>query len=652
MVNILKEGIVMADNQIKLALDMILNKPASDITKKLIEDLFAGYHDRANNVYKDPPFKPNTIFTLTPEMYKYVKIPTKTTLGLLLMNRYCLERTGCLEYMDYWNTPLTSSGLKKLNTAVNLLFIDKKIDADQKADYIDSRDRLGFWCVAFLGTSVTAGLIRPMHDVEKRKDELFEAKKEELKSDNPVTRLMASNSIESELVKMAKKNLKDDSGYDMYASGVNNMDNNYKNINIMRGAVYNETTGNFDIGKNSLMNGLTKEDIPAQANLVVAGAYPSAIGTAEAGYMAKIVLAVLQSVEVDSDVNSDCGTKSTIPVTIRPANKQHLIYRNMIIDGKRVYTTLNNIDQYVGKTVRMFSPQCCLNEKICCKCAGKVFHNLGITKAGLMTTEITQALLNLKLKSKHNLSQKAGVLSKEQVFLKDVGNNATIDKEKGVIITNKRLKLYVPKLMESQSTFEVEASHVMCMGTIPIRFYDDNDKEIMTTMLTIPAIVSFNVYSEPQETPDAFIITYEPGSIVTNIALRQSVANVEYFINQVYLYNKQPVLPYNMMTEMMLQCLDMNGINLNGPSITYEFLARQLCFDQSGDKTFAYVYGRDQNVDQHSYVKMWFREAVQRSGVLNGILFQDISTSLNKGLAATLNGKQSSPSPFEKIIRA
>ena len=633
----------------KLGMKMILDADIKDVNKKLLNSLFASYHDREAHQFKDAPFKPEMRITLTKADYPYVKESIVTTLGLLFFNRFVLEKSNIIQHLGYWNTTITKKTAGKLATQVNNLFILDKISPEQLGEFIDRRDMLGGWSSIILAQSITTGLIRPMPDVDKRKRELFEANKEKLRSSNPVERLQASNSIENELLKMVETNLKKDQGWDMYASGVNDMSNNYKTINVMRGAVYNELTKNFDVVESSLMNGINKYDIPASANTVVAGAYPSAVGTAEAGATAKIIMAVLQSVEIDPDPASDCGTRATIPFTITKNNSQYALYRNIVVDGKRVLTNLDNIDSFIGKTVQMFSPQGCINDKICAKCAGKVFANLGVTKAGLLTTEITQKLLNLKLKSKHNLSQHASIISKDKIFIHD---NPHFKIEDSYVVNKEKMKLFVPKLLESQSVFEVEASSVYCMGIIPAKFYDANNNEIFSTLLSIPSLMHFNVYSDIQETPDSYVLTYEPNSRIVDVAIRQSLANVEYFINQIYLLNKQPIIPYNMITEMMFRCMEMNNIDLDGPSITYEFLARRLCRDESGRDTFAKVYGRNPNVDQQSYVKLWHREAVQNEGVLQGILFQDISKSLNVGLAATLNGKESVQSPLEKIVKA
>ena len=640
----------MAENgNTQIALDRILKAELKDINKDMLDSLFGGYHDRATNKFVEPPFKPYEKIRLTKDMYPYVSTPIISTLGMLFFNRYVLENPGIIQHLGYWNTPITTKTIKKLATLINNLFVLDKITAEQLGGFIDRRDMLGGWTSISLAQSVTAGLIQTMPDVDKRKKELFAQNKDKLSSNNPVERLMTSNGIEKDLIGMVTHKLEQDPGWDMYASGVNDINNNYKNINIMRGAVYNELTKNFDVVESSLMNGITKYDIPASSNTVVAGAYPSAVGTAEAGAMSKVLLAVLQYIEIDTNPDSDCGTKATIPFTITQSNKQHILYRNIIADGKSLMTDITNIDQFVGKTVRVYSPQCCLNNKICAKCAGKVFSNLGVSKAGLLTTEVTMKLLNIKLQSKHNLSQNAGYIDKKTIFVHD---SDLFKLEDGYVVNKAKMKLFVPKLLESQSVFEVEASSVYCMGIMPTKFYDKEGNEVLSTLMTIPSLMHFNVYSEIQETPDEYILTYEPNSKIVDIAVRKSVANVEYFINQIYLLNKQPIIPYHLLTELMFRCMDINEIDLNGPTITFEFLARRLCRTESGDDTFAKVYGRNPNVDPHSYKKFWYREAVQNEGVLQGIIFQDVSKSLNVGLAATLNGKKTIESPLEKVIKA
>lgn len=639
----------MGTSDTKIALERILSADVNDITKTFIEELFASYHDKETGEFRQSNFLPTDEIELTSKEYKWVDGKITTTLGMLVFNRYLLERTGIIEHLHYWNRPIDKSGLGALDVAVNNLVILDKITTKDLGNYIDSRDRFGFWCAAFLSVSISSALLRPMDNVNKRKAELFEQHKEVLSSGNPVEQIMTINSIEKELMGMVRKNLEDDTGYDMYASGDGNLDNNYKTINVMRGAVFNNATKRYDIVGNSLMDGVQKKDITAFANSVLAGAYPSAVGTAEAGYMSKIILALLQSEHIDPNPDSDCGSTSTIPLTVTNKNKQYVLYRYIDNGGKKELITLTNVDSYVGKTINLYSPQGCRQTAICGKCAGRVFHNLGVTQVGLLTTQITQKMLNLKLKSKHDLSQSAGIIPEEYLFL---NKNDYCSVDKGIMYNKVTMRFFIPRILEDDSVcgFVREATSISCMGIFPVKFYDKNDNEISSTLMTVPSMLTFNLYLDIQEDPDNYIVTYEPGSEVCSMKTQQTVANVERFINQVYIHSKSAQIPYSLMTEMMFRCLQINNIDLTGPSFTYELMARRVC--RKGNDTFAKAYGQNKGIDQMSYEKKPFREAVQESGALQGILFQDVSRSINTGLAQTLNGVEPTETPLERVIKA
>ena len=632
-----------------IAKDKVLKADINEINKTFIENMFAGYHDRETGEFHQPPFVPTEVISLKKEEYEWVNGSISTTVGMLIFNRYILERTGIIQHLGYWNTPIDKNGLQDLTAEVNNLAIQNIITMQQKGDYIDSRDRLGFWCAAFLAVAISPALIRPMDNVNKRKAELFKQYENEIKSSNPVTQTMAVNKIEKELMAMVRENLKNDPGYDLYRSGDGNLDNNYKTINVMRGSVFNEGTKRYDVVENSLMNGITKHDITPFANSVLAAAYPSAVGTADAGYMAKIILALLQSEHIDENPNSDCGTQQTIPLTITKKNTKYALFRYINDNGKKVLTDLHNIKNYIGKTVQLYSPQCCERDAICGKCAGTVFHNLGVKNVGLLVTQITQKLLNIKLKAKHDLSQNAGIIPSEYVFADKEGAAPLFHVTEGILTNKVKMRLFIPRLLEELDGFVKEPTNISCMGIFPVKFYDKDDNLLLSTMMIVPGVLTFSIYDDVQEDPDNYIVTYEANSNVCTLAIQKTAANVEFFINQIYLYSKSPQVPYNLMTELMFRCLEINGIDLTGPAITYELLARRVC--RHGDKSYATVYGKG-NADPMGYEKLRYREAVQQSGVLQAILFEDISTGMNKGLAQTLNGKQPTFTPLEQIIKS
>lgn len=626
---------------------IILSMKPEEFVRSNLEKLFAAHHDRKANVRKPAAFKTFAKITLNKSEYKWANDGTETTLGLLVANRYLLERIGIIDHCGYWNNPLTNKGIEDMVEMVNALALVGKISIEQLGEYVDARDRLGFWCNTFLSASITSVLIDKMPDVEKRKAELFKEHEANLKSNNPVTQIMTTNKIEKELVGMVRENVKSDVGYDIYASGVTNFDNNYKNINIMRGAVYNEVEHKYDIVENSFMGGIKKEDIKPFANSVEAAAYPSAIGTADAGYESKIMLALLQSEEIDPDINSDCGTESTIPIKMTNKNKKYFLFRYFKVNGKKVFSTPENISKFVDREVQMYSAQCCLNDKVCCKCAGKVMHNMGITRVGLTMSQITQKLLNIKLKSKHDLSQGAGGIDEKFVF-EDKNDYCYI--KDGTLYNKKPMKLFIPKFMEDIDGFVRESTMCQAFAVFKIAHYDDKGGEIFSTLMKVPAVLSFNLYNDIEEDRDYYIISYDAESEICSLCIRQSAVNCEFFLNQIYFNSTTPQLPYNKMTSLMFDCMTINSVDLTGFSLTYEFLARRVC--RAGNDTFAKVYGKDMNVDQYSYDKKSFRQLVHQAGVLQGILFQDMGKAISTGLSQTLNGIKAQDTPLEKIVKA
>ena len=631
-------------------MEMILNQPIDQINKKFIESMFAAYYDKETGKYMEAPFSPQMRILLTPDKYKFIKEPIKTDLGRLLVNRYMLEKTGFIEVIGYFNGCLNEDGLGDLNSKVNNAVLTDKLTTKHLGAYIDARDHLGFWVTSYLGCSITPALIRPMHDVRKRKAELFKQRAAELTSDNAVTQVKASGEIEKELLGMVTEHLKTDDGWDMYASGINNMSNNYKTINVMRGAVYNNITKKYDVVQESLMDGINQRGITPFANSVVAAAYPSAVGTAEAGAMAKIILALLQSEHIDPDPNSDCGTTSTIPVTIEKKYKKYFLFRNFNINGKLVSSNLDNIDQFVGKTVQMYSPMACKNPAICAKCAGQVYHNLQAKNVGLLSTQITQKLLNLKLKAKHDLSQSAADIPADTIFWHKCDQ---IEVKDSNLYNKAAMKLYIPRFLEELKGFYREATCVSAMAMFPVKFFNAQGSPILSTMMTVPAMLTFNVYDDIQEDENYYIISYEPGSLICNLGIQTTFVNVEFFINQIFLYAKSPQLPYKMMPEMFFRCQKINGTDLTGPCITYELLARRVCRNpNNSNQSFAAVYSRDPNCNQLSYLKQPYRVAVHDAGLLEGILFQDPAKAISVSLSRTLNGKKSEQTPLETIIKA
>jgi hypothetical protein len=261
---------------------------------------------------------------------------------------------------------------------------------------------------------------------------------------------------------------------------------------------------------------------------------------------------------------------------------------------------------------------------------------------------ITKKILDLKLKSKHDLSQKAGFMDVSKTFLHP--NKFVEVTEDGHLKTNQFLKLYIPKYADDITAYYIEATTMTCLGINKARFEDGHGNVVLDTIMTVPTMVDLNIIGDLQENMDEYILSYEPGSLICSLAFQQNIANVCQYLDLVFMNSKLPLIPYNLIPDMTFRNLDLNKISIDGPSIIYEFMARRLC--RHDRDTFAKVYGTNPNVDLMDYTKLGYRQAVQRAGATQAMLFEDISAGINVNLANTLNGVESTETPMEKIIRA
>ena len=380
--------------------DRYLNMSYMDINRTFLADTFADMVDSSvKNVSGKHSPRYNTWDKITiPANYFYDgQKEITSTLGRFIINKFVLQGAGLISISGYKDIVFKKSSLGDLDNDVGQYYLENKIDRNTFNLYLDRRDTLGYWTNGMLAHTISERMLKPLPEVEKKKAELIEKYKDELDAGN----IDIMTKISDELIAYAKDILKGDPGMDLYDSGDLDFNNNYKNNSILKGAVMNKITNEYDFIGSSFMDGIEIKDIPAHANSILASQYPASIATKDAGYLGKKLLALLQMMEIDEE-GTDCGTKNLIPVKITKSNKSNMVYSYINSDGQLLMLDNSNINQYVGKTVMMRSPMSCINEKICSKCAGQLFYLLGAKHAGLFATQISHADLNLALKAKHN----------------------------------------------------------------------------------------------------------------------------------------------------------------------------------------------------------------------------------------------------------
>lgn len=119
------------------------------------------------------------------------------------------------------------------------------------------------------------------------------------------------------------------------------------------------------------------------------------------------MFAAFQSLTLD-EKDSDCGSTKTLNLLLTNKNYKLFLYRYIVEGGKLVRLDNTNIKSYIGKEVKLRSALYCQSPKICNKCAGDMYYNLGIVNAGLTVTKIGSVVLNLSLKNFHDTTLKLG----------------------------------------------------------------------------------------------------------------------------------------------------------------------------------------------------------------------------------------------------
>ena len=345
-----------------------------------------------------PRFEPTDTFEITPSDYSLVKKAHTTTVGKYIYNRYVIEGAGVQAATGYVDWEISDGGNKKVEDIIAKALLNDIINIEQFNSYIVRRDTLGQQLRAVIASSFTPGILKAPPSVIKRREELVKQNAKALKDGDAVV----SSHIEHELLDMTKKELAGDPGMDLYTSGARgSFSNNFKNNHVFKGAVYNNITNKYDIVTSGYMEGFSKENLPSLANVVIAGSYPSAVGTQTAGYLTKQLLSALQT-ETLGPVGSDCGTKKTLDITITKKNAEDFLYRYIVVGNDLVELTTENIDSYIGKTVKMRSPMLCIGKTLCNRCMGNLFYKLGITNVGLSSATVSATILKAKLAAKHD----------------------------------------------------------------------------------------------------------------------------------------------------------------------------------------------------------------------------------------------------------
>lgn len=606
-----------------------------------------------------------TAHTVHLEPNEYInKTAVDTNCGIILFNKLLVE--GELENIipnGFHNATLDKKGLNKFMAIVSDALRAGKISVNPTyVTFLKKYEWYGLTCASLFSPSYTLNIIKPNKKVQEEKEKMLE-KVGDLED---VTKMVE---MENSFVEMAKGELKDDAAYSLYASGARgSFDNDYKNISLALGPVKNVVTGEYKYVKHNYIDGMEREDLVSMGNALVDAEFPKAIGTQESGYETKKFYAMFQDILLDDDPTSNCGTKETLDVLITKENKQYYLYQYIIVNGRPFRLDDDNIDKFVGKSVKLRSYMLCTNPKCCNVCSGTRYHDMGIGAAGITAVKISNGLLNKRMKLRHSSKIELYEVQTKNLLLESfIGANYFTTDEDNVYLNTLCAEAYIPESLFQDKTEESEnmiyrkdGSSFKCIGVFNMRFYQNEDFNREKTpiyTLGFPTIIYTSPTSYSVENiiingiEDRYrVFYYEKGDIMMKKKDKKDPLNCEVYI-KLLLSGKIPnSIDYKKTISLWNLSFDINGYDPGVPDIIKQMIIGKL-YRNKDDYTqeFRIVAGTGK-VGMTDYITMNPREITSNSSVLAGLAFEDFGSALNSALLMSKRDTLQAKSPIEEIL--
>jgi len=244
-----------------------------DLAVSNLTKLFGWTAKKVNGKFVRIAPKYNTMDHVHLDAGEYINIEAvDTTVGSILWNKLFVEGT-VEEFIPnhFFDGEVTNSHFKKFLGYIEKALRSNEINIEtQLIPFLKNYEFYSMKLVTVFSPSYTQQLFQTSPGLKKKKKELLDNMKERT-LDNMVK-------TEDALVDYAKSELKGNPGMTLFDSGARgSFGNDYKNINIMIGAVKNEATNEYDFITHGYLEGLKKEDLIAMGNLNVNASYPKAV---------------------------------------------------------------------------------------------------------------------------------------------------------------------------------------------------------------------------------------------------------------------------------------------------------------------------------------------------------------------------------------
>lgn len=355
-------------------------------------------HIKLDDTRLTPLLLSDTIPLLPGDMGDMIKEEGNYPLGLLIIN-YLLVYRPLDVHIPYSDS--ISAGTVEDYISYTL---GDTVSIDEYISFVESCDLLEQFADLFVVASTNASIAPPTGGIAYR-DKLLKEYRDKY-GDLLDTDIRLLLEIEQKMVAYDTDYLKDDPTYGVLLNP-QMIGNARKNLYGIIGAEL-DTNGNMTpVIPTSLMEGapVDKRQLASIFNSSVNGSISRGFLTQYTGADANVTARVLNAITVTPD--SDCKSKRTKEVLITKENHEEYIFYNIMISGKPLMLTVDNIQQYINQVVHMRTYAYCIEPDggYCSICSGRQgADNSKI--ASILSTENNGILTNSSMKAMHDKTMK------------------------------------------------------------------------------------------------------------------------------------------------------------------------------------------------------------------------------------------------------
>lgn len=412
------EGITLTRNNL---VGYLLALKESDITYSFIMNLFGEFNGkRICNPY-DTFDVPVGAFQFVNEKGKTVSNTKKfvTTVGLWVYNIFFFRDAGLSPYVGgYINYTVDSGKYGGIDKKLSYALLENKITSDQFRLYME-KTQFFMPFETIIAPNHTEHMLTCTKEMNKKKAELYKKYKEDIDAG----KIDVAEKMEKEMLAYAAEYMAEDPSMDTLDSGGGgSFKNNFKNMYLMKGPIRNPDPNakqQYNVALSNFIDGVSADEYSLIANSLAAGPYSRGKKTETGGYWEKLLVSACQYIVLDAP-GSDCGTKNYITVELTDKNYGDYMYNYIIVGDHLEELTSDNLNKFIGKTVKMrFSSMCKRTGgkgRICNKCAGNMFYRIGIENIGVAVSQVASTMKLRCMKGFHDSTIKTSEIDPMKAF--------------------------------------------------------------------------------------------------------------------------------------------------------------------------------------------------------------------------------------------